>query len=384
MTLQQIKILFQNHVDGILPEADLARLKKALLELEHDDEVIKMLDSVWDEEFKSGVSEEKANAIFLSITAAKNVKKNNRKWFGIAASIAVLVSIAISFKFISSQKSKKFDTEKIESQVTIITPGQNKAVLTLSNGQTINLNEQNNGELATEAGVVVSKLSDGELRYSVNENQTEQALQFNTISTPRGGQYMVILPDGTKAWLNAHSSLRYPVYFAGKERVVEVHGEAYFEVTKNKLMPFKVIANDVEIRVIGTHFNVTAYADEPTVRTTLLEGSVDVNHNILLPGQQAQISHKSQKINISRVNTDEIVAWKNGLFIFRNEDVQSIMKKISRWYDVDVEFKDKKILDQRFGGTFSRSGELSDMLESMSLTGVIHFKTEGRRIIVMN
>lgn len=383
MTLYQLKDLLQRHVYGKLSDSELTALRSALSEFKDDEEVTKILDAVWDQDAELNVSKEKAEVIFQSIITTKKSTNKNLKWLSIAASIAVIISIAIAINFTTSQPSEKIKTQQASTQIEI-NPGQNKAVLTLSNGKTISLNEQNNGALATDGGVVVSKLSDGQLSYTANDKQANTALQFNTISTPRGGQYMVVLPDGTKVWLNAHSSLRYPVYFAGKERVVEVYGEAYFEVTKNKLKPFKVIANNVAVKVLGTHFNVTAYADEPTVRTTLLEGSVDVNHKILLPGQQARINNQTQNINILSVNTDEVVAWKNGLFIFRNENIQSIMNKISRWYDVEVEFKNKKILDQKFGGTFSRSGELSDMLESMSLTGVIHFRTEGRRIIVMN
>jgi ferric-dicitrate binding protein FerR (iron transport regulator) len=342
-----------------------------------------MLDSVWDEEFKQGVSNEKAELIFESITSIKKAKTRNLKWLGIAASAAILISFAVAAKFFVPIKSDN-DKENLQTRVAKIVPGQNKAVLTLSNGKTISLNDQSNGTLATDGGVIVSKLSNGQLSYSANVDQTKATLQFNTISTPMGGQYMVNLPDGTKVWLNAHSSLRYPVYFAGKERVVEVNGEAYFEVAKNTLMPFKVIANDVEVKVLGTHFNVTAYADEQTIRTTLLEGSVNVNNKILFPGQQAQINNQSKKFNVSKVNTDEVVAWKNGLFIFRNENIQSIMRNVSRWYDVEVIFKDENILKENFGGTFSRSGELAEMLHNMELTGVIHFKTEGRRITVMN
>lgn len=381
MSPHQIKILFQQHVAGTLPEKDLVKLRSALLALELDEEVIKMIDSVWDDDFKQDISHEKAELIFQSITSNKKAKKINRKWYGIAASIAVLVFIAVAIKFFTLEKPNN-DKENFKVQGPKIVPGKNRAVLTLSNGETISLNDQSNGELAKEDGVIVTKLTDGQLSYTANGEQTNATLHFNTISTPMGGQYMVILPDGTKVWLNAHSSLRYPLYFAGKERLVEVNGEAYFEVTKNTLMPFKVIANDVEVKVLGTHFNVTAYPDEPNIRTTLLEGSVDVNNKILFPGQQAQINNQSKKLNVSKVNTDEVIAWKNGLFIFRNEDIQSIMKKIGRWYDVEVVFKDKHVINEKFGGIFSRSGELSEMLESMSLTGMIHFKTEGRRIIV--
>lgn len=382
MTPYQLKVLVQRHVNGTLSNQELIRLRSTLLEFEDDEELIKILDSVWDEDAGFNIPKEKAEIIFQSIISTKKSKKKNIIWFSMAASIAIIISIAIAFEFTASKPSEKINTQHLNAQIKI-RPGQNKAVLTLSNGKSISLNEQNNGELATDAGVIVTKLSDGQLSYSTSEDQVKGALQFNTISTPKGGQYMVTLPDGTKVWLNAHSLLRYPVYFAGKERVVEVEGEAYFEVTKNKLKPFKVIAKDIEVKVLGTHFNVTAYADESS-ETTLLEGSVDVNSKILFPGQQAQINNQTKKLSVSNVNTDEVVAWKNGLFIFRNEDIQSIMKKISRWYDVEVEFKDKKILNERFGGTFSRSGELSEMLESMSLTGMIHFKMEGRRVIVMN
>ncbi|SFH39896.1 FecR family protein [Pedobacter insulae] len=384
MNPNQLKKLVQRLIDGTLSDQELATLRSALIDFEHDEELIKILDAVWEENSSLDISKEKAEGILHAIISTKKHKSITKKWLGIAASIVVLISIALSLKFFAFQQSGNIDKIKVNTQVAKIIPGKNNAVLTLSNGQKIILNEQNIGELAMEGDVVINKFKDGELSYAVNKEQTNGVLQFNTISTPRGGEYRVILPDGTKVWLNAHSSLRYPVNFTGNERVVEIAGEAYFEVSKNKLKPFRVIANAVEVKVLGTHFNVMAYADEQLISTTLLEGSVNVNNTILVPGQQAQLNKQNNKIRVSKVNTEEVVAWKNGLFIFRNEDSQSIMKKISRWYDVEVIFKDRKLINERFGGTFSRSGELADMLESMSLTERIHFKTEGRRITVMN
>jgi len=209
---------------------------------------------------------------------------------------------------------------------------------------------------------------------------------FNTISTPVGGQYTVVLPDGSKVWLNAASSLKFPTAFTGTERRVELTGEGYFEVAKNKHMPFKVNFNREEVEVLGTHFNISAYPDEAVTRTTLLEGSVRISKNnikkILVPGQQAISSMQTGGFNIAEVNTDEAIAWKNGLFLFHNENIRSIMKKIARWYNVDVNYQGS-FTNQEYGGRISQSKNLSEILKNLELTGTIHFKIEGRRVTVM-
>jgi len=275
-----------------------------------------------------------------------------------------------------------------------IAPGGNKAVLILANGAKVTLDNAANGKIAQQAGVVITKTKSGQILYTVSASKADAAdnvIAYNTIETPRGGQYQVDLPDGTKVWLNAASSLRYPTRFAGNERKVELHGEGYFEVVKNNKMPFRVETLGQVVEDLGTHFNVEDYADDPASKTTLLEGKVKISkaangkilatdtYKILKPGEQAIVNGN---IKIKNVDVDEVVAWKEGVFEFDNEDIGSIMRKVSRWYNVDVEYKGTPTNDG-FGGEVSRSKNISAVLHILETTGAVHFKIEGRRIMVL-
>nr|WP_305121106.1 FecR domain-containing protein [Pedobacter xinjiangensis] len=208
---------------------------------------------------------------------------------------------------------------------------------------------------------------------------------MNTIETPKGGEYQVILPDGTKVWLNSASVLTFPARFTLKNRSVKLIGEAYFEVAKDKQRPFQVNLGRTTVEVLGTHFNIAAYHDDPEIKTTLLEGSVKISgfskKVVLQPGEQASVANDD--ISVSHPKLTEVMAWKNGYFSFNNEDIKSIMKKVSRWYDVDVEFVGN-ISSQQFGGTFNRSKTVEELLAHLEVLGTIKFKMKGRRIIVMN
>ena len=264
-----------------------------------------------------------------------------------------------------------------------VSPGGNKAVLTLADGSTIVLDEAQNGELAQQGNSKIIKL-DGKLSYDpVNKNPKE--VVYNTISTPNGGQYQLELADGSLVWLNATSSIRFPTTFIGKERRIEITGEAYFEIAKNREMPFIVAVNGAEVQVLGTHFNINAYNDEDNVKTTLLEGSVKFvsgdNSNILKPGQQFQLA-KNGAFNVANdVNVDEVVAWKNGLFAFENATIERVMRQFSRWYDVEIEYRGKT--DDLFIAEMRRNIKLSDALKALELTGKVKFDIEGKKIIVM-
>lgn len=278
-----------------------------------------------------------------------------------------------------------------------IPPGSNDAILTLADGSKISLTEADKGELLDVTGVRIVKTADGQLVYTIVQNELlkETKPAFNTVSTPRGGQYQVNLPDGTKVWLNAASSLKFPTTFTNlKERKVELSGEAYFEVAKNKQQPFKVLSSAgqdriQEIEVLGTHFNINAYDDETETKTTLLEGSVKAaaiekadrkSDVILIPGQQAILSKLT--FRTLNVDTEEAIAWKNGNFVFANEGIESIMRKIARWYNVEVNYQGK-ITDNTFVGRVPRFANISEALTILELTNTVHFKIEGRRITVM-
>lgn len=308
------------------------------------------------------------------------------RWYAINAAIVLMV---IGFWYTGYKNNKvKLNTNAKTSIKNKIVPGSNKAILTLANGHKINLSDASKGKLAEQAGIKVSKAADGKLVYTVAEihhTDSVNSNEYNMIETPRGGQYQVNLPDGTKVWLNAASSLRYPTHFKAIERRVELAGEAYFEVAHNKDSPFIVSSQKQEIRVLGTHFNINAYADEATVNTTLLEGSVQVSltdthlSRLLKPGQQAQVN---QHINVVNANVQEAIAWKNGMIKFTNQNIRYVMRMISRWYNVDVVY-DGHVSNVGFGGSVSRSMNISEILGVLETTGYVHFKVEGRSVIVM-
>ncbi len=316
-------------------------------------------------------------------------KKPVRLWQICSAAAAILIIVGSGlFYFYQAQTSSK---KNIDIYAARILPGSNKAFLTLSNGKKISLTDAAIGTLAKQAGISLTKKADGQLVYAVKGTAGNAgSTQSNTIETPKGGQYQVLLPDGTAVWLNAASSLTYPLNFDRlKERRVQLSGEAYFEVAKDKAHPFVVSTNMQEVKVLGTHFNVKGYKDEAVISTTLLEGSVKVSNvysdkNCLLrPGQQANLFKNGEMINVVKVIPENIISWKNGYFIFDNQNVVSVMQVISRWYDVDVEYKGMNKAD-RFGGTFSRSANLADLLKVLELLGETHFKIEGKKIIVSN
>jgi len=303
----------------------------------------------------------------------------------IAAAASILIGVFLGGYFISHQK--KLATTNAVAQ-NDIAPGKNEATLTLANGKKVVLNDAGNGRIATQAGVTVNKNKKGELIYTVNavSGKNLNTAQFNTLATARGEQYQVILPDGSHVWLNAASSLKYPVAFTGKERLVELTGEAYFEVTHNKMMPFKVKTQQQEVEVLGTHFNINAYSDEAATATTLLEGSVKVTlaanqkSTVIRPGDQATVNHTA--LGVKQVDTDDVIDRTNNYFKFEDEDLGSIMRKVSRWYNVTVEYRDDNLKDQVFNGFISRNKNISQIIKILELTGAAHFIIEGNKVTV--
>ena len=316
-----------------------------------------------------------------------------RAWYqvGIAASILAILSIGLYFythRTINSQVA--ISEPEIIKGKAIIKPGGDKAVLTLSDGSKIILEDAKKGLLANQAGVSIQKTADGELLYSFAKNLSSvseilpEEVIYNKIETPFGGKYQINLPDGSKVWLNSASTLRFPALFSGNTREVELNGEAYFDVAKNPNKPFKVITKDQIVEVLGTQFNINSYSDEETFKTTLIEGSVKIIYKdrvvLLSPGQQFQPNLRSSQV--IEADTEQVTAWKNGYFLFKDEDIRSIMRKISRWYNVEVNYTGD-IPDVGFGGNISRSKDINEVLNVLQLTNAVHFKVEGRRITVM-
>lgn len=308
---------------------------------------------------------------------------NRVRWIA-AASILLMLSAGLWFYRQSNPVTSI--TEKRYVNNGPILPGGNKAILTLANGDQVDLDNAGKGLVSKQGNAAVTKSADGELIYQTAGNTINTVTSYNTITTPRGGQYQLILADGTQVWLNAASSLRYPTSFTGTERTVELKGEAYFEVAKDKGKPFKVLVNDMNVKVLGTHFDVMAYDDEEAIQTTLLEGSVQLTQGpaqtFLIPGQQGVLKKGAGVFQVRTVNLNDVVSWKNGVFVFDNENIQTIMRKVARWYNVDVEYKGDQTM-QNFGGSVSRFDNIAYVLKTLELTGTIHFKIDGRRIIVM-
>jgi len=381
MTQTEYLALYEKYLAG-----KCSMQETELLEKYRDD--FSLIEMPWSEEMgdRHRVKDTIHKSLHQDINKAKGIYKFNFKPWAIAASIVFIFSVGLLSLFnpnIPHKSTPKIT--KVHDKVTI-RPGGNKAMLTLANGSVINLDGSKTGTLAIQKGVSVKKLADGKLVYDLKQQDLGATAGYNTVTTPRGGQYELVLSDGTRVWLNAATVLKYPTVFTGKERRVELTGEAYFEVAKNKNMPFNVSTKGMNVRVLGTHFNVMAYDDDKTVETTLLEGAVKLSNNrnnaILKPGQQGVMRNGESVFDVHSANVDDAVAWKNGFFSFNNESIQSIMKKISRWYDVDVEYSGT-LVKKNFGGTVSKFNNVAEVLKTMELTGTIHFEVEGRRIIVM-
>lgn len=333
-----------------------------------------------------------ANEILKSIHQKLNFEEEEikaapifplRKKLAIAASVIGITFAGTYFILKYSGNSSKNQKYSAHNLVNI-SPGKNIAYLTLGNGTKIILSNTRNGTIAKQGSANIIKLN-GKLAYQ-SLAAKDTAVVYNSLSTPRGGQYQVELPDGTHVWLNAASTLRYPTAFTGKLRVVEVTGEAYFEVAKNKEKPFIVKVDSSEVRVLGTHFDVMAYRDERSVKTSLFEGSVQFIHHsqtsLLKPGQQLQLTKSGKQSVIDNLDLDNEIAWKNGLFHFENADIETVTRQLSRWYDIDIYFKGKKT-DDLFFVEMPESSNLADVLKVLEITGHIKFQIEGRRLTIM-
>jgi transmembrane sensor len=317
-----------------------------------------------------------------SETAEKETPVQRYLWPKMAAAAVIILSIGL-YWWSRGNDERLTQQPVLKLENADIPPGGNKAMLTFGDGSSIMLDSAKNGNLATQGSTNITKSRNGELVYT--SGNADRTAVFNTVTTPKGGQYHIVLPDGSKAWLNAASSLKFPTAFSGKERSVEITGEVYFEVAPNSKMPFTVQAGETRIAVLGTHFNVMAYADEKIIRTTLLEGSVKVSHAgksaLLVPGQQARIKAVSEQILVaSDVDVEKELAWKNGYFQFKDDNLDNIMRQISRWYDVEVTYEGNPG-KETFTGKLPRSGNVSKVFKILSLSGV-KFRIEGKSIIV--
>jgi transmembrane sensor len=316
------------------------------------------------------------NRITAELPAQAKIRRLSfRRWAAIAASVLLCLSAGLYVYLQRSVKPNQFVVIKA-SQVKA---GGQLAILTLANGKKIVINNQSNGTLAMQGNTTITKNSNGEVSYTGTGDNSEPA--YNTITTPVGYQFKVDLPDGSKVWLNAASSLTYPVAFKGRERLVELTGEGYFEVVNNPAMPFKVKTATQTVQDLGTHFNINAYSDEPDTKTTLLEGSIQVtqqqtsNHKIIVPGQQTLLT--DQLFTVRQVNTAQVVAWKDGEFNFDHTSLHDLMRQVSRWYNVKVIYEGN-VKDDQFFGEVERKYDLGEVLQVLQLGG-LHFRVEANQ-----
>lgn len=349
MDEQQVKNLLEKYKNGNCTAEETAWLESWYLahneELPHElshDRIIQTTDRIWDR---------------LNETA---VTRQLFPWKRYVAAASVIIAVSAGGYFFLHQKEQPALTA-----VNIIKPGSNGAILTLANGQKIVLEQAKSGQVAPG----VQKANDSLLVYSDNN-----AVAYNTLETPRGKQYAVVLPDGSKVWLNAASSLKYPTAFNTANRTVELTGEGYFEVRHNSKQPFQVKTANQLIEDIGTHFNVSAYSDEPKTFTTLVEGAVKVNNLYLKPDQQTDGKQ------ITEVNAQQVAAWKDGYFYFDHADVKAVMRQIARWYNVEVAYEGV-LPKKQFKGKVYRNVSINQALKILEFFNV-HFRIEGKKVIV--
>jgi hypothetical protein len=305
------------------------------------------------------------------------------RWWLAAAAVFLLVASITYLEINRKPQPVPVPLVHKATHSDIPAPAMARAILKLDDGKVLDLDSAGNGLLAAQGDVRIMKTAEGQITYKGKESST---IQYNTLTNPRGSKVVSLtLADGTKVWLNAETSLRYPTAFTGKERKVELTGEAYFEVAHNARMPFKVSKAGMTIQVLGTHFNVNAYDNEAVSRITLLEGSVRVSseskQSMLAPGQQARLQGASIQV-INDVNTEEAIAWKNGKFQFSEKtDIGTIMRQLARWYNVDITYQGN--VSQHFWGSIPRDITISQVLQKIESTGGVRFRIEGNNIIVM-
>lgn len=385
MNKDKIRHLFYKYFNDLSTDEENRELARLLQQKDLEEDIKQFMEEAWDafsshhktfpenvsEEILSGIlgTEEKPERRFLPVQLSSFWKP--------AAAIVLMAGLGSALFYYSRPgKSTTAVSDALAASPDIL-PGSSKAFLTLSDGRNIILDHASPGLLTTQGGTRIIKEEGDRLSYETTSHEEAPVTASNTLRTPRGGQYHLVLPDGTKAWLNAASSIVYPVRFSGGSRQVSIEGEVYFEVARqmkdNNKVPFIVKAGDVSVEVLGTQFNINAYSDEVDIRTTLLEGAVKVttarSSSMLNPGHEARVAARSAEIQISKANTDQAVAWKNGYFQFQEAGLHEIMRQLSKWYDVDVVYEGKP-LEKKFTGEIPRSSTLLQVLEILQLSQV--------------
>ncbi|WP_423735914.1 FecR family protein [Chitinophaga caseinilytica] len=375
----KVRLLLRQYYAGSIGESEAAELGRLLQEGRYDALMHETLAGLGEAEQPMDLAPEDMDRTMARIHARKvPAKVRSLHWRKIAVAAAIVLMAGAGGYYALRPAGKTAATARHFGGEAM--PGSNKATLTLGDGSLLNLSDAENGELAAKGGGNAVKTGQGALAYAEGAGDME----YHTLTTPRGGQYRLTLPDGSVVWLNAGSALRYPTAFEGKERAVELTGEAYFEVSAQTERPFTVKLRDgANVLVLGTGFNVQAYADEPASRTTLVNGAVLVKkgteQQLLRPGQEA-IAAAGIQLN-AQADVEAATAWKNGIFLFRDAPIDIVMKQLSRWYDVDVKYE-KGTVKEFFNGTIPRNVPLSKVLELLELTGLVHFTINGNTVTV--
>ena len=383
--------LMSRYISGEITSAEKLKLREMLDRQEGLEALYPILRESFAKAEGNFASEEQTQE-FLNSLNSKIAESENQKdtkeikifrwknWVA-AASLALAVGVGAAY-ILDKELPAEPQTVAVVQETKEIAPAVSGAILTLSDGSKIVLDSLGNGQVAQQSNTTISN-NNGELIYTA---QKGASTVYNTMSTPKAQKYNLQLADGTKVWLNASSSIKFPTSFSGDSRQVSITGEAYFEVSPDKNRPFLVDVGGMQVEVLGTHFNVNSYDDEGVIRTTLLEGSVVITQNMkskkLIPGQQAVVSKMGVISLEQNVNLDQVMSWKNGLFYFENSSLQEVMREISRWYDVDVVYQDD-IADRNFEGEIQRNLKLSEVLRILELNKV-KFSLEGRTVFISN
>lgn len=375
---KHIKLLFERYLNNHASREETAELFQYFQDTNNKEVLEQMIENQLESRDKEELIDKMTlDRVFGKIdldTEPQNITSHT--WYkitGVAATIILIISISYLFLNRSTYN---------DHSATIIEPGRDKATLVLSSGKTIVLEDVANGKLTEELGTTIEKTENGGINYTV-EGNTDVRVAMNLLNVPKGGQFQITLSDGTKVWLNSNSSLKYPSAFSASERRVELTGEAYFEVSKNKQKPFIVETSLQKVEVLGTKFNINAYDDESSTQTSLAEGSVRVSCNnntaLLRPGQQSTLT--DQNIAVRSINMDQVLDWKNGDFNFSNNNLKEIMRKISRWYNIDVIFEGP-ISQETYVAQISRKKRLNDVLRALQLSGSIKYSIRNNKLYI--
>ncbi|NLR65904.1 DUF4974 domain-containing protein [Chitinophaga varians] len=387
MDNNRLKYLLSQYTTRTATSAELEELKTFLGSDDQDAQLEWMIEEAWVQSAETDrpVFDTQSDTMLARILSAKVIKPSLAKTFyrSYRAAAAILLLVLAGATILFTRQRKK-PAPVAAAQHKVFQPGSDKAILTLANGQTIELDSNMNGQIAQQ-GQVSLQTNAGRLIYKSPSAPANATVSWNTLRTPKGGQYSLVLPDGSRVWLNAASSLQYPTTFTGPTRQVTLNGEAYFEIQPNAAQPFFVTTGETAVAVLGTSFNIMAYNNENNIKTTLLQGSVKVSrqsaHHLLKPGQQSLINENGTMEIIDHADTDLAVAWKNGLISFRSADIRTIMRQVERWYNIEVVFKGE-VPTRTFTGDIPRTADLSALLRLLEISK-IHFKLEEEKLIVM-